>query len=256
MHQSTSTEHPEYLLEADDSTVWFQANALFGNMVPGLSNEDWAANRERALRFLEKYTAARTLIRMKPGEVDFVDLDTTPLLEDPYFTEALITTNPNHILHSNAADCGEVAIHGFGAEVSAEVIALIHVSRHSFSRGSHLKALLHMRDVQGVKPDGMYARVAPSARAESYVFPGIDPAQKVSSVWKKYVSQDANGMWHVDFHRRTLDDLSRFGIPEQNITVSEVDTAAPDAPYFSRMKYNKGTQPVRSGNGLMYALRG
>ncbi len=253
MQRSISINDATFALEANDTTVWFQGNKLFGNMVPDLS-DDWEGNRRRALLVLGKFTEARKLLRMKPGGVSFIDLNQTAELQDPYHTEALITSNPDHILHANPADCGELAVRGYGVYASKEVIALVHASRHMLDRGYHLQTLGYMSDTYGIRPEDLFVKVGPSARAESYKFAQLDEAQLRSKSWKEYIYQDDEGMWHVDFHGRTLQDLRKFGIPDKNISVSNIDTAA-DPTYFSNMRLNKGLESQKGGNGLMYSLR-
>lgn len=252
MAETTELLTDAYHLAVDQSTVWMQANYNFGNMVPDLS-PDWDANRARAVALAGSYTTATQLVRMKPSDGSFIDLDKVDSAA-VHLTDGFITTNPDFILHTNAADCGEIALSGFSAVQETNVIALLHASRRIVGDGGHLRALDYLLDTHNVDPRTLTARLAPSARADSYKFPDISPDQKISPLWKDYVYEDADGNWHVDFHQRTVDDLLDVGIPKDQIAVSGVDTVT-DPAYFSHRKFEQGLQPI-GGNGLLFALRG
>jgi copper oxidase (laccase) domain-containing protein len=239
-------------IETDSKTVWLQANKLFGNMLEGFS-DDWEQNREDAVDILSNYTVAIQLVRMKAlNRSGFVDLDRTEFA-DVHRTDGFITTNPNLILHANPADCGEIALHGFGVEVGTEVLGLFHASSKIVGEGGHLRGIEYLAKTYGVNPAGMSARLAPSARVESYKFPDIYEHQKTSLIWRDYIYRDPQGYWHIDFHQRTIDDLVDFGIPLEQIDISPIDTIA-NPTHFSNYRENRtGEQP--GANGLLVALR-
>lgn len=244
---------PEHLVHLDQGSVFLYTNRHHGNVAPKFGAEA-KANQQRALAVLAGYTTAQSLVAMTPNHGRFVDLD----VEVPaatYEADALITTNPEHVLHVRPADCGTIAVRGFGANVDAEVLALFHVSRHIAESGAHLRAFEHAIEHHGIDPSQVSIFVGPSARKESYKFPSIDEAQKrANSKWHDYVYEDEDGFWHVDFHQRAVDNLMvEFGVDSGQVTVSDIDTAAsPD--YFSHMRFNKGIDPVNGRNGAFFAL--
>jgi copper oxidase (laccase) domain-containing protein len=239
-------------IELDPQMVWLQANRSFGNMVEGLS-DDWLQNRQQAVDILSEHTSASQVVRMKPLNMSgFVDLDRTEV-EPIHLTDGFVTTNPNLILHANPADCGEVALHGFGMEVGQEVLGLFHASRSIVGEGGHIRGIEYMAAAYGLDPASMTARLAPSARAESYAFQKLNDDVAADALWRDYIYQDEEGLWHIDFHQRTIDDLIEFGIPATNINVSPVDTIT-EPNYFSHFREARTGEPI-GGNGLLVALR-
>jgi copper oxidase (laccase) domain-containing protein len=244
-------ETNQYLLAVDESAVWLQANMEFGNMVEGLST-DWLANRERAAGIVGSYTAASQVIRMKPkGESGFFDLDTVEHAP-VHHTDGFISTNPEYILHANPADCGEIAVHGLSKATGMNVIGLFHANRRIVGEGGHLAALEYMVQKHEIDPSNLVARLSPSARVGSYKMEYVNETLTTPE-WKNYVFQDPDGFWHVDFHQRTVDDLMAFGIADENLAVSSIDTIA-DEQYYSHYRFTRDLAPD-GANGLMYALR-
>lgn len=239
-------------LEVSDQTVWLSTNRNFGNMVPGFS-DDWEAVRGQAVGIVRGHTDASHVIRMRPPSITgFVDLDYAQA-SDTWLTDGLITSNPEHILHANPADCGEIALHGVNVETNDDVIALLHASRRIVGEQGHVRTLEYLQRARHIDPTNMTARFAPSARVESYAFAEVDPEQVVSPIWRDYVYEDDRGMWHIDFHARAVDDLLDFGIPKEQIQVNETDTIA-DPNYFSYFRQQQQGEPA-GYNGLFFALR-
>jgi copper oxidase (laccase) domain-containing protein len=117
-----------------------------------------------------------------------------------------------------------------------------------------MPGLEYLCQTYGIEPSTATVRMSPSARAESYTFTDIDERQKTSRRWSEFLSQDEAGSWHVDFHQRTVADLTDFGIKPENMRISEGDTAHPESPYFSYSQSVKGIK-ADGGNGLFFALR-
>jgi copper oxidase (laccase) domain-containing protein len=248
----TLGEQTNHLIHHTDDSVFLFTNRQFGNMVPAHS-DDAEQNRLRALDIIRNYSPATELVTASPYQGNFVDLDIQQA-SDLHKADALITTNPNHVLHMRPADCGVVAIKGFGLKVEAEVMALVHTGRHVLNTGDHLRTLDYMVDKHGLSPEQMQVYVGPSARADSYQFPQIEEEQRTSKRWRDHVWKDKAGSWHVDLHGLTISDFKKFGIQPSSITQSDIDTAASE-DYFSRMKFNKGQQTVKGNNGAFFASR-
>lgn len=243
---------PTHMLAVAENAVWLQANMRFGNMVEGLS-EDWLGNRARAAEIIGRYTTADQVVRMKPeGESGFTDLDKQPV-DNIVRTDGFITSNPNLILHANPADCGEIALYGFGTMVERPVAALFHANRKIVSQGGHLQAIEYLCESRGIAPGGLGGFISPSVRADSYRMKYLGEDFQNLGAWESYIKQGDDGLWRVDLHGRVMAELEQFGIPHGNLQVSDIDTAVhPD--YFSHTNYQAGTKPP-GANGLMYALR-
>lgn len=244
---------PEYDIIATEGFVWLQANKVFGNMVPELSS-DAVSNRERGVKLLQKFTTASTVARMKPGEAPFVDITNVDSVEPLYFAEGIITSNPEHILHANPADCGEIALFGFGLRYEEPVAAILHASRSAINRGTYLGALDYISREYQISPDEMTVIMSPSARKDSYAFNYIDDDQLASGAWRNFIHQDNEGAWHIDLHGRTVNDLLNFGINDAAITALDADTIS-DKSYFSHYRRTRLTKEPIGGNGLLFALR-
>jgi len=240
-----------YELYADEQVAWLQTNRRFGALIPERSAE-WQSNRAQAVSMIGRYCSAQTIARVSPGDTEFTDLDYVDRPMDRYFAEGLITTDRSIVLNANAADCGELAVYGCG-DSGREVIALLHASRASVERQTYIKALDYMASIYDVVPESMRVTMSPSARAESYAFDDIDPVQKIADSWADYVCQDESGVWHVDFHQRTIDDLVSFGVLPESLSVSPIDTIA-NTDYFSHYRSQR-TREERGSNGILFALR-
>jgi copper oxidase (laccase) domain-containing protein len=237
----------------DADSVWLQVNRTFGNTVPELS-DDGLENRDRAVRRIREFTAATHLIRIKPlGTSGFVDLGVRTPVEEKVVTDGLITTNPDHILHANPADCGQIAVTGYSGTVEKSVLGLFHASRRIVDEGGHITPLEYMRDAYGIETQDMTVRLSPSIRKESYIFSNIDASQRSDPKWEGYIHETDQGEWSVDFHQRTIDDLIQLGVETDNLFVSPHDTGA-DSIHFSKYRQERGMQE-RGGNGLFVALR-
>ena len=243
-------------LYADDRFVWLQTNRNFGNTSPQQS-PDGLENREHALRELREYTTANFLVRMfVANRAGFIDLGMEDIVGDSggkIRTDGFITLSPNHILHGNSADCGEITVTGFGELVERPVLGLVHAGRQVISENGHIEPLEYMCEKYGVKPEEMSVRLSPSIRKASYVFPEIKDARLLEPGWEGYVEQIETGEWSVDAHQRTIDDLVRFGVAPNNIYSSPDDTAASEA-YFSNYNHDRGLQE-KGFNGIFTALR-
>jgi len=240
------------MIAADEHTVWLQADRSHGIMIPELS-EVWEENRARVVPYLGKYTAASQVVRIKPkGVSGFVDLgDMVPAAT--VHTDGLITTNSELILHANPADCGELGVSAYSGKYGKYVIGLLHANRQIVSEGGHLDALDYLCETYAVEPAEMQVRMSPSARKASYALHYVNADIAESDAWRPYVEQDESGMWHVDFHGRTVDELHAFGVQPGNMDISPIDTVA-DARYFSNTRHNRGLEPAGC-NGLFFALR-
>lgn len=242
---------PDHTLALTHDAVWLQANARFGSMIEGLS-DDWAGNRARAASIIGQYTAARQVVRMKPkGVSGFVDLDSQPL-SNVVRTDGFISSNPNLILHANPADCGEIALYGFDVEAEKPVAALFHANRKIVGQGGHLEALEYLCESRGIEPADLRGFISPSVRGDSYKMHYLGEDLD-NQGWEPYTASDQDGLWRIDLHGRLMTELEQFGIPPSNLIVSDIDTAThPD--YFSHTSYQAGTKP-QGANGLMFALR-
>lgn len=245
-----------YEVHATPETAWLQTNRDFGNMVP-VYGEDAMPNRARALSVMAWYTTARSIAWMKPQQTSgFVDLDrverNSP--DEMFKTDGFFTTDPGTILHARPADCGMLAIAGYSAEQGKGVIGLIHTNSVIVGQGGHLQALDYLCKTHDIDPATLTVQLAPAARAESYKFPDIHDEQKTSPAWQGYVSRDGDGLWHVNFHGRMVDEITDFGVCAENIIDGGVDTIS-DPRFFSWFANAQYGEPM-GGNGTFFALRG
>lgn len=252
------SEQSAYEVNLSNDAVWLQANREAGSMSQTVDPE-WLQNRDTALMVLGRFSTAGSLARMMSAATDtpdFIDIDAFPGQEVAvdrntrfYHAQGLITADPASILHANTADCGEIAISGRSERTGATVLGLLHASALCVRNETYLSAIEYMCDEHAMAPSDLTVILGPSARAASYKFPTIDQAQQRSPRWQEYLEQDAEGMWHVDLHGRTIADLAEFGI--EHIEASPIDTIA-DGRYFSNTQFRNGQQP-KGYNGLFFA---
>jgi copper oxidase (laccase) domain-containing protein len=239
----------------NSESVLLQANRRAGTIVDGYGT-GWELNRQRALNQLGKYAISDRVVRMKPPKEAgkwYVDLGTESACTNLYGTEALITTG-NEVLHANHADCGEIAVSGYN-ESGLLVRALVHAGRKVVGQGGHMQAFEYMKERHKIKPEELWIRMSPSAR-EGYALDYMDYRDdEDEAAWNPYVKGVlwfGQAMYQVDVHRRTVDDLTNFGIKPDHMIISDVDTT--DSPeYFSNFQFNHEFQMLRGLNGLFFA---
>jgi copper oxidase (laccase) domain-containing protein len=239
------------MLDATDKVVWFQGNLEFGNVIPveGVV-EDWQSNRRRALEILAGRTAASQLVRMRRPVRPYADLHLEPAA-DIIRAHALITSDPDHILNANPADCEEIALHGFSPKINKDVIAIVHADRRSVGDETYLRTLEYITGTYGLEPDALDAWISPSAR-EGYVMSYLGEGLADDNGWDGYVNP-VEGGWHIDVHGRMMERLGEFGFDETRIRDNAEDTTT-DPRYFSHFQQVNHGQP-KGFNGLMFALR-
>lgn len=244
-------------LLVDEQAVWLYTNRNFGNVVPspGL-DPSWKVNRPRALRLLGQFSAANQVMRMRRTVTEYEDLSKVQPKgpETIYRTDAIFTTNPEHILNAHPADCEEVGLAGMSRSEGVPVAGLVHAGRRIVVAGGHLRAIEYLLNTYDVDPAELSARMSPSVRAASYKFPLIDEAQRLSPRWADYISEQPDGI-HVDVHRRVVDDLQQeFGILPENMNISPIDTGI-DPAHYSHVHAQTDSK-FDGYNGLFFALRG
>ncbi|MGH7195867.1 MAG: laccase domain-containing protein [Candidatus Saccharimonadales bacterium] len=244
----------------DDLVCGIFGNQALGNVDPRFgSAEDVAANRLKALAALLGEQAAASsanscLSVMKPaGKQGFVDLSEIADLAHIPPTDGLITTNPNICLSGNPADCAMLAIYGFGAH-RRPVLGLIHVGRRIASEGGHRKALAYLADRHGLEPQNAHLIVSPAIHGASYKLHHLSQPYTTDPSWAKYVYQDDDDLWHVDFHTKIIDELQNAGVPMEQTYVSPDDTGSGDK-YFSHCQFRQNKQPIAGRNAVIFRLQ-
>lgn len=247
---------PTHLLVESERAAFLFTKKDFGN-IGILHSDDGDDNRRRAVGMMSEVTGAQAVTRLKTAMPDGVDhLDISGLAADELpevvYAEALITTDPDHILQVNPADCLTLAVDGISERVGGPVLALIHAAAKDIVAGRPRLTLEYMCATYSVEPSELQVKASPTARHQSYKFKDISEHQKQSERWQDYVYQDEAGMWHVDFHGRAMADLAELGVPNANIWANPDDTISNPA-YFSYYRHIQHGD-VRGYNGAFAAL--
>jgi len=165
-------------------------------------------------------------------------------LEDQIRSEVLVTQEKGLALMLFTADCQGTSFY----DPVTQTIALAHISRKTLCDGLPQKTLEFLKEELCVERENLIVHVGPSIQKESYAFPL--PLETVHPVLLPY-TQERDGNAYIDLPGAHRAELLRLGIQEENIMISNDDTASPN--YFSYYKAMRAgaKDPGRMANILM-----
>lgn len=133
--------------------------------------------------------------------------------------EACMTNKKNLYLFLLTADCLPVAFF----DPRNQVIALAHVGWKPTNAHLVSKVIFKMQEMFNSKPEDMLVSIGPSIHKESYAV--VNPLQKTSPEWKPFLLDTSSGETLIDLIGFNRLQLKEAGVLEQNINISEIDTA-------------------------------
>lgn len=145
-------------------------------------------------------------------------------------TDGLVTSVSGTGLMLPVADCVATVMY----DTRKQQLYLLHLGRHS-TVADFLRTALDKEVSKGARPDDFLVWMSPHAKKESYVMQYFDDAQKPE--WQPFCSKQSDG-YHLDLAGYNKKICTDYGIPPQNIEISNVDTVkSPD--YFSHSRGDK-----------------
>lgn len=143
--------------------------------------------------------------------------------------EALITSTRNLVLLLLTADCFPVAFY----DPVRHVIALAHLGWKPTNLRLAQKVVHEFETACGSDPNNLLIAFGPGILQESYI---VNVATQTNSPeWRHYLQQTPDGKTAVDLVGYNIAQLLESGVPRENITVTDIDTAA-SAKHFSHYR--------------------
>lgn len=148
-------------------------------------------------------------------------------------SDALVTNKRGIFLFLIVADCLPVIFY----DKKQSIIALAHLGWKSTDKDLAQEVVRFMHYKYWTQPEDLIVGIGPGVHKESYVFQ--KPFQrKLGDGWKEFLVDcpgDSLAMDVVGYNRKQLLDT---GVPEENIEISDVDTAA-SRDFFSHCRSQK-----------------
>jgi polyphenol oxidase len=152
----------------------------------------------------------------------------TPLLPPVLEYDGLITDCPGLFLAILTADCLPI----FVVDQKEKVIAAIHAGRQGTALHIAAKALRKMKEEFGCQSCNLFIAIGPSIGPFCYE---ID--EKVfQQEWKPFSVSKGVGKWMVDLAKINIDQITKEGIQEEQISRVDLCTHCHSDLYFSYRK--------------------
>lgn len=153
--------------------------------------------------------------------------------DDTVKADACITHEKNLFPFLLTADCLPVIIY----DPKRRVFGLVHISRMNSTRGMAKMTVEAMQRGYGCDPRNLIAVVGPSIRKESCVFAAEEFAKRIrnGSEWKDFLLEVRPEEFEIDIAGYNVEQLLDAGVQQQNLEVSDVDTAANEL-FFSHRR--------------------
>ena len=171
-------------------------------------------------------------MRCSHGEqIRVVDAETSTDPQRMVNAEVLITQETGLALALLTADCLPTTFF----DPTTQTLALAHFSRQTIANELPRKTLDYLVHTFAISPTNMEIIIGPHIHKTSYSFPA--PLPSVSEVIQPYTNTD-NGYTYIDLAAAHNAQLTATGVPQENITLSAVDTAA-SSQHFSHYETTK-----------------
>lgn len=203
----------------------FTSTVADGSMKANDSDESVA--RATRIKFLQKNQinpADTTLLRLIYGGDDYLrygqlsdeDKGDGIVRDSVINNDALVVTKPGHAIMLCLADCIGAVLYN----ESADILMVSHLGRHSLEQFGGTKSVEYLTEKYNVDPKNLKVWLSPAAGEQNYPMRAFD----------------SRGL-----HEVAVEQLTKAGVPVENIDVSPVDTTM-DENYFSHSQFLKGNQ--------------
>jgi copper oxidase (laccase) domain-containing protein len=142
--------------------------------------------------------------------------------EDGIQADVLVTQEKDLVLMLTTADCQPVSFY----DPKTKTIALAHISRHTLGLNLAQKTVGFLCENLGVYSEDLLIKIGPHIKKESYRFEL--PLQNVSPFIEPFI-EEMDGFAHIDTTTACVWQLTKAGVTNENIAISDVNTAtSPD----------------------------
>ena len=155
--------------------------------------------------------------------------------DDMFTAEVLVTQEKGLALMLLTADCLPVSFY----DPTTQTIALAHCSRKTISNNLPQKTISFLRENFSIDPSNLLIQIGPHIHSSSYSFPLPQPDLPLSIA--PFVTKTET-QTHIDLILACNHQLHKEGIPSENISASEIDTAT-SPNHFSHFRSKKQNAP-------------
>jgi len=155
--------------------------------------------------------------------------------EEMLLAEVLITREKGLALMLLTADCLPVSFY----DPVTKTIALAHCSRETISKMLPQNTVKYFQEYFEVIPSNLRIQIGPYIHTDSYSFPLPQP--NLSPTIKPFIKRTGAHVC-VDLASACIQQLTQLGIPLENISVSDIDTAT-SPKYYSHYQSKKQNAP-------------
>ena len=159
-----------------------------------------------------------------------VDSGSTTKYTSEIVADGLVTTRQGVGLFLPVADCIATVIH----DPLSDVLALLHLGRHSTVAGLAAKAIDHLASL-GCQARDLVVWMSPHAQKQSYKMDWFDHENDPS--WQGFFDKRSDG-YYLDLAGYNSSRLQQAGVQLDNIHISPIDTMTDDR-YFSHSQGDK-----------------
>ena len=132
------------------------------------------------------------------------------------------------------------------------VLGLAHLSWKTSMLGLAGKVVARMQQQFDCKPENIQVFIGPGAKPESYTF--SDAIQRGLKEWQPFIRQLSDGQTAIDLFGYNQFILTKYGIPESNIVVSQVDTIG-DERFFSHYRAETKQRGDNGRNAVVVMMK-
>ncbi len=148
--------------------------------------------------------------------------------------DALATSDKNIFLFLLTADCLPVIFF----DPLQNILVLAHCSRKSTGVKLSEKVINFMKDKYKTNPADLIIGIGPGIHKESYIKETDSISEERSREWKNFLHKSPDNQIAIDIVGYNRYQLVSAGVKEENIEVSDIDTAA-DSNFFSHYRSKK-----------------
>jgi len=126
------------------------------------------------------------------------------------------------------------------------------VGQDDLAKGAREIDTAQMQQQFDCKPENIQVFIGPGAKPESYTF--SDAIQRGLKEWQPFIRQLSDGQTAIDLFGYNQFILTKYGIPESNIVVSQVDTIG-DERFFSHYRAETKQRGDNGRNAVVVMMK-
>lgn len=166
-----------------------------------------------------------------------------------FLADALLGRSPRSVFALSVGDCLPIVL----MDTSSSAGGIVHGGWRSLAGGLLEQSLEEMQRTYGTRYEDLEVWIGPSIRGNSYRFD--DRPQQVSNpLWRNALRQQEQS-WSVDLHAYVIDAVKRFGLSDEQVIDSELDTFTLPKRFFSHRRATETGVSDEDGRMVVVAWR-